>query len=126
MLFRKEKVALFLNKTAIMKHRKGMSMTGRRHSLTEREIFAAIEQFEAAGNISIKEFSTAFQVSEATYYNWRKRYKSRMVQKEPAVGFIPVDLSEVQGLEERSRIFAEFRGIVFYQRVEASYLKSLL
>jgi hypothetical protein len=109
-----------------MKHPKGLPRAEHRQPLKEQEIFAAIEQFEAAGTISIKEFAAAFQVSEATFYNWRKRYKLKMVQKEPAAGFIPVDLSEVQASEGPSRIFAEFRGIVFYQRVEPAYLKSLL
>lgn len=101
-------------------------MAGHRQPLNEQEIFAAMEQFDVAGNISVKEFAAAFQVSEATFYNWRKRYKSKVVQKEPAAGFIPVDLSEVQAMEEQSLIFAEFRGIIFYQRVEPAYFKALL
>jgi transposase-like protein len=108
-----------------MKQSKERLMTGGRHSFNEQEIFAAIEQFEQAGNISVKEFAAAFQVSEATFYNWRKRYRAND-NHSPAAGFIPVDMSEVQAPENPVRIFAEFRGIVFYQRVEASYLKSLL
>jgi transposase-like protein len=109
-----------------MKQVKERQMTGVRPAFNEQEIFAAIEQFEQAGNISVKEFAAAFQVSEATFYNWRKRYRANGRQKVPATGFIPVDLSEVQAPQSQGRIFAEFRGIVFYQWVEASYLKSLL
>jgi transposase-like protein len=109
-----------------MKHSKGMSMAGHRQPLKKQEIFAAIEQFEQAGNISVKEFAAAFQVSEATFYNWRKQYRAKEIQQVPTAGFIPIDMSEVQGPQSEGRIFAEFRGIVFYQRVEPSYLKSLL
>ena len=109
-----------------MKKSRAASVPGKRPSFSEQEIFAAIEQFEQAGNISIKEFAAAFQVSKATFYNWRKRYRTKDTSPISAAGFIPVDLSEVSVAESQGRIFAEFRGIIFYQWVEASYLKSLL
>ncbi|MHA4812523.1 IS66 family insertion sequence element accessory protein TnpA [Flavitalea flava] len=109
-----------------MKQAKRESLPAGRQSLNKQERFSAIEQFEQAGNISVKEFAAAFQVSEATFYNWRKQYRAKKLQQLPAAGFIPVDRSEVQGPQNQGRIFAEFRGIVFYQRVEPSYLKSLL
>jgi transposase-like protein len=109
-----------------MKKSKEIGMRRQRQSFSEEEIFASIEQFEQGGNISVKEFAAAFQVSEATFYNWRKRYRAKETKAGPAAGFIPVDMSEVQAPESQGGIFAEFRGIVFYQRVEASYLKSLL
>ena len=99
---------------------------GRMHGLSEQEIFRAIEEFESAGNISIKEFAAAFEVSTATVYNWRKRYKSRGKTDEPAVGFIPVDLSSLHSGPAYGQVFAEFRGIIFYQQVEPAYLKALL
>jgi transposase-like protein len=109
-----------------MKQSKEPRMVRQPRPFSEQEIFAAIDQFEQAGNISVKDFAAAFQVSEATFYNWRKRYRAKDSQQLPAAGFIPVDMSEVQAPEKPRRIFAEFRGIVFYQRVEPSYLKSLL
>ena len=99
---------------------------GRLHGLSEDEIFRAIEEFEAAGNISVKEFAAAFQVSTATVYNWRKRYKVRRNTGEPGVGFIPVDLSAVQSSPSQGQVFAEYRGIIFYQQVDPAYLKALL
>ena len=104
----------------------GESFGKRLHSHSEEEIFRAIEEFEQAGNISVKEFAKAFQVSEATFYNWRKRYKNKHIVKGPPKGFISVDLSSVQRLGEQGQIFAEFRGITFYQRVDPAYFKALL
>ncbi|MHA4811898.1 IS66 family insertion sequence element accessory protein TnpA [Flavitalea flava] len=104
----------------------GESIGKRKQSFSEDEIFRAIEEFEQAGNISIKEFANAFQVSKATFYNWRKRYKTKFIAKDPPKGFIQVDLTQVQQSEEQGQIFAEFRGITFYQRVNPAYLKALL
>lgn len=41
-------------------------------------------------------------------------------------GFIPVDTSAIQPKEPKGQIFAEFRGIIFYQQVDPTYLKALL
>ena len=109
-----------------MKQSKRELLPGGRQPLNKQEIFAAIEQFEQAGNISVKEFAAAFQVSEATFYNWRKQYRAKDMPQAAPAGFIPVDMSGVSVQQSQGRVFAEFRGIVFYQRVEPSYLKSLL
>ena len=98
----------------------------RKHSLSNPEIFKAIEEFEQAGNISVKEFAKAFQVSENTVYNWLKKYKNKASVNIAPKGFIPVDLSDVQHSEGQRQIFAEYRGIIFYQRVDPAYLKALL
>jgi hypothetical protein len=108
-----------------MKQPKGVSIRCRRGSIAEQEIFSALRQFDEAGNITIREFASAYQISEATYYNWRKRYRAKE-QGLPPAGFIQVDLSGLQEQKDRGEIFAEYRGIIFYQRVEPAYLKALL
>ena len=102
------------------------SLVRHRHKLTEQEIISALDQFTQAGNISVKEFVSAYQISEATFYNWRKRYGPEVKKTVVSTGFIDVDLSAVQQEQSTGHIFAEYRGIVFYQRVEPSYLKALL
>jgi hypothetical protein len=102
------------------------SLVRHRHKLTEQEIISALDQFTEAGNISVKEFVSAYQISEATFYNWRKRYRPEIKKTVVSTGFIDVDLSAIQKEQATGHIFAEYRGIVFYQRVEPSYLKSLL
>jgi len=110
-----------------MKQSPGSITIGKRkRTLSDLEIFKAIEEFEQAGNISVKEFAKAFQVSENTVYNWLKKYKNKVSVKIPSKGFIPVDLSDVQQPGEPGQIFAEYRGIIFYQRVDPAYLKALL
>ena len=83
----------------------------RRKTVQEQELFAALRQFDDAGNISVKEFAAAFQISEATYYNWRKRYQAK--NSIPVDGFIEVDLSVLRKEEGRGEIFAEFRASFF-------------
>lgn len=107
-----------------MKQKKS-SLAGRHH-FSEQEIISALEQFTQAGNISVKDFTAAFQISAATFYNWRKRYGNQLMETEAPVGFVEVDLSSVQQESVPGGIFAEYRGIIFYQRVEPSYLKALL
>ena len=110
-----------------MKQPPGSStISKRKRSLSDQEIFKAVEEFEQAGNISTKEFATAFQVSKATVYNWRKKYRNKDTVKNQPKGFIPVDLSDIQRPEEQGRIFAEYCGITFYQRVDPAYLIALL
>lgn len=107
-----------------MKRRK--STVAGRHHFSEQEIISALEQFTQAGNISVKEFTAAFQISATTFYNWRKRYGNRLSVGNAPVGFMDVDLSSVQQDPIPGAVFAEYRGIIFYQRVEPSYLKALL
>ena len=110
-----------------MKHPIESGTVGKRIlSLSEPEKFKAIEEFEQAGNISVKEFAKAFQISEATFYNWRKRYRTQYTLKDQPKGFIGVDLSSIHEPEENGQLFAQVRGITIYQRVEAAYLKALL
>jgi transposase-like protein len=110
-----------------MKHPIDAGPVGKRIlSLSEPEKFKAIEEFEEAGNISIKEFAKAFQISEATFYNWRKKYRAQYTIKDQPKGFIAVDLSGIQQPEENGQLFAQVSGITIYQRVEPAYLKALL
>lgn len=107
-----------------MKQSKEIGVPRRRKTMSPQEISSALEQFDTAGNISVKEFAAAFQISEATYYNWRKKYQRRKAIA-PA-GFMEVDLSGLGKEEVQGSIFAEFKGIIFYQWVDAAYLKALL
>lgn len=89
------------------------------------EVFAAIEEFKKAGNISAREFARRHQITETTFYNWQKKYRARNEDKNNPNGFIPVRVEEY-ALPLAEGLFAEVGRIRFYQRVEANYLKELL
>ncbi len=93
---------------------------------SEADILEALAAFERSGNMSIREFAIKHQVSEATFYNWRKKYPSKYTAKDKPPGFIPVSVAGSNMAEQKEPVFAEYRGIIFYQRVEPAYLKALL
>jgi|SRR6266699_690099 len=91
------------------------------------DILKALAEFEQSA-MSIREFVAKYQVSKATFYNWRKKYQSkntRKVKNNPP-GFIPVSMAGGPMAEQNEPAFAEYHGIIFYQRVEPAYLKALL
>jgi hypothetical protein len=94
---------------------------------SEHEIFEAIEKYERAGNIRPKEFAKMHQISDATFYNWLRRYRSRDAAGQTPKGFMPVSVMiDEDGSLMEDGLFAEVRGIKIYRRVEASYLVKLL
>lgn len=104
------------------------SVVERSRQRSRQEIYAAIEEFEKAGNISPKEFAEMYQISEATFYNWQKRYKFKDVGREEPKGFSAISIAPDRAGDHQEGVFAEVKGKVirFYQRVEPSYLKELL
>jgi Transposase len=85
---------------------------------SEQKILSMIDEYEQSG-FSVEDYCQVNELNESTFRSWLARYRS----KEESPGFvsvtIPADLHE-------GSVFAECRGIKFYQRVEASYLKEIL
>lgn len=44
---------------------------------TDQEIFRWMEEFERSDNLSITEFREIYEISNATFYNWQKRYRDK-------------------------------------------------
>jgi hypothetical protein len=89
----------------------------------QAKMFDLIAQWEKSG-LPKKEFCAQQQVANATFHYWFKKYKHRDVVS-PA--FIPVrvkDLSPTHAFAEL--ILGDGRKIIFYNPVEASFLKALL
>lgn len=81
--------------------------------------------------ISVAEFCQSHQISKATFYNWRKKYRALdpIGANDEHQGFIPLRFehqsSAEPGLFAEVRLSSEFT-VKLYQRVEASYFKELL
>jgi transposase-like protein len=86
------------------------------------EIQQLLEVFEKNGESSVKDFCQLHGIREATYYNWRKRYRSNASQP-ASEGFIAIVPSEK--IAQPIVPFAEVKGIRIYQPVPAEYLKTL-
>lgn len=84
------------------------------------EIQSLITAYKQSG-LSRMEYCKLHNVNKGTLSTWLGRYKNKAVPQ----GFIPVSVA-VKMTEQESQLFAECRGVKFYQRVEAGYLKELL
>ena len=87
---------------------------------TSEEIQAIIAEYEKGG-LTAKAFCKLHHIKKDYLTRWLTRYGNKKGVK----GFVPVSLPAIAPNQERT-LFAEYRGIKFYQKVEASYLKSLL
>ena len=90
---------------------------------TDQEIFQLMEDFEKSDNLSIAEFCEIYEISNATFYNWQKRYRSR--NEKSSSGFLSIDVVPSPADSTELSLFAEVRGIKLYREVSASYLKEL-
>ena len=98
----------------------GKAYQRRKPRRTPEEINSILVSYENSG-LSVKEFCKQHQIQALYLKRWLKRYRNT----KPAKGFVellpvPESATPVAGL------FAEYRGIHFYQPVDPSYLKTLL
>jgi hypothetical protein len=91
---------------------------------TEQEIIQLMEDFEKSGAMTVKEFCEAYEISNATFYNWQKIYRSRNQNENE--GFLSLDVIASPADDTTSTLFAEVKGIRFYQEVSALFLKELI
>jgi hypothetical protein len=91
---------------------------------TEQEIILLMEDFEKSDSISVKEFCEMQDISNATFYNWQKIYRSR--NENDSNGFVSLEVSAPAVEQTEGTLFAEFKGLKFYQQVSASFLKELV
>ena len=98
----------------------GKANQRRKPRRTPEEINAILVSYENSG-LSVKEFCNRHQIQALYLTRWLKRYRNT----NPAKGFVelrpgPGSTTPLAG------VFAEYRGIHFYQPVDPSYLKALV
>lgn len=84
------------------------------------EIRSIVTDYRQCG-LSRTEYCRLHKINEGTLNTWLGRYK----KKNESQGFMPVSVA-VNMAGQEGQLFAECRGIKFYQRVEAGFLKELL
>lgn len=91
---------------------------------TRKEITKLLKEYERMEGTSVADYCKTRNISKANFYNWQKRHGSQAI-KERVISnaFIPVELSASSPVIS---LFAEAKGIRFYQVVPADYLKALL
>ena len=94
----------------------------RRTQRSKQEIFDLVEEFESSRTVTIAEFCEMNAISNATFHNWQKRYRSR---NENPPGFVPMEVTASAMEDTEPALFAEVKGIRLYREVRATYLKEL-
>lgn len=90
-----------------------------RRSLNEIKVL--LEKFDKS-NLGAKEFCKTHGISEAGFYKWRARHRSRSSSDQNGFASLNVIPSTASN---GASLFAEVKGIKIYQPVTASYLKEL-
>jgi hypothetical protein len=74
------------------------------------------------GQQTVKEFCAEKGINTGTFYCWlSKRRNTKRPKSRPA--FVPVKIKEDTAEE---KVFAEYKGLKFYQPVSVEFLKSLI
>jgi hypothetical protein len=80
---------------------------------------------QAAGELTVKQFCEEHQLSEAVFYYWQKKLKGEKPRSLSSGGFREIAVTggnEAYG----GQLFAEYKGIRFYQEPSVSLLKQLI
>jgi hypothetical protein len=88
---------------------------------TTEQIKAIIAQYETSG-LSARDFCNLHQIKGFYLARWLKRYRGNKLPK----GFVAVRTPKEPAENQKAILFAEYRGIHFYQPVDPSYLKTLV
>jgi len=90
----------------------------------ESEIRTLLKE-QKESNVTVKEFCEIYDIHEATFYNWRKKYNPKTGKPEE---FIPLRINETA---TDTSLFAEIElpgkvMIRLFCKVDPSYFKALL
>ena len=98
------------------------TVVGRRKIVrrTTEQIKSLITEYENSG-LSANDYCKLHQINKVYLARWLKRYSNN----KPSKGFVAVQTPE-EPVECKEVLFAEYRGIRFYQPVDPSYFKSLV
>jgi hypothetical protein len=73
--------------------------------------------------LSIQAFCVERNIATGNFHRWKKQYNQEAKKNQPAIaGFSSLQLKEAFA----ETLFAEVKGIKFYQPVTAAYLKELV
>jgi hypothetical protein len=91
---------------------------------SKEELLELLSEYNKSQPMTVKAFCRLHQISEASFYTARKRYKPAKISKKQSFRFISIDRPAFNSTA--ATLFAEVNGIRLYQVVPADYLKSLI
>ena len=80
---------------------------------------------QASSGLSVKQYCKEHHVSEAVFYYWQKKLKGEKAAKVSRAGFKKIAVNADNKLFSEY-LFAEYKGIRFYQEPSVSFLKQLI
>lgn len=93
----------------------------KRKQRTREEIIQLLRDYKNSEGMSVEQYCEKIGVSDATFYNWRKKYRE---WQEPQVDFVPLEITGIQ--QSPASLQAEVRVIKFYGPLCIEQLKALL
>jgi hypothetical protein len=92
----------------------------------DREMFALIAERESS-TMTVKEFCELYDIAHGSYYYWKKKYNA---SREANSGGEQCGFTLLQVQSDLDApvavLFAEYKGIKFYQQPSAVFLKELI
>ena len=104
-----------------------MEQTNENSSAVRRrreQMLELLSAFDKSQGLSVKSFCKLHQISEASFYSARKRYRAVTSAAKVSSGFIA--LTQAVMKDPSGALFAEVGGIKLYRPVPADYLKALV
>ena len=80
---------------------------------------------QAVGDLTVKQLCKEHHLSEAVFYYWRKKFKGEKRAKASRVGFKQITVKADRNTFSE-QVFAEYKGIRFYQEPSVSFVKQLI
>jgi len=97
---------------------------GGRRLRSREEILKLLEDYENSDGISVREYCDMIGISDATFYNWQKRYGNAKEPEDIDADFIPIEITG--SADAGSALQMEVKVIKFYGHLSAEQFKALL
>ena len=91
---------------------------------SKQQLLDLLAQYDKTQGVTIKDFCKQHNVTEGSFYTARKRHRAVSVAKKRSTGFIAIKRRAFD--QPVGTLFAEVKGIKFYQPVPVDYLKALI
>jgi len=90
----------------------------------KQQLLDLLAAYDKTTGVSIKDFCKLHKVTEGSFYTARKRHRGVTAAKKQSTGFITIKRPAFD--QPVANLFAEVKGIKFYQPVPVDYLKALI
>jgi hypothetical protein len=93
---------------------------------TKEEMFNLLSEYAGTG-LTVKQFCEQKGLSPGMFYYWQKKYRCGVAAGDrPAGGFTLLALEDPIEGRPSGCLFAEYKGIRFYQQPSADFFKQLI